>query len=158
MGAGYSRGQRVGEVIRGERWRGSPPSPVLGRAGSNLTSSRGKGFAGAVGGRGRGLLRPRDSSTPLRCARNDIWVEEGECVSVCARTTGGRAPTRDARTWECARGRGWVPAFARTREGNFHPNPPSSRGQAICEDNGWGVRRWLWGLRGSRCLLPRRGG
>ena len=85
---------REREVIRGERWRGSPPSPVFTRAGSNLPPSRGKGFVGA----GRAVREP-----PLR---------------------GGR--------WQ-----GWA---------------------AGLEGGGRGVRRRLWGLRGSRCLRLRRGG
>ena len=94
-GSPRSRGHGRGRLFAGNV-AGDHPAPVLTRAGSNLPSSRGKGFAGAVGGRGRGLLRPRDSSTPLRFARNDRCT--GEIVS-------GRE--------------GWVPASARTREGGL---------------------------------------
>ena len=49
----------------------------------------------------------RDSSTPLRSVRNDIWVEEGGWVPASARTREGHLGQR----------REWVPACARTRKG-----------------------------------------
>ena len=61
--------------------------------------SRGEGWAGAGDGRREG---GRDSSTSLRCARNDMW--------------GGLGRTRDG-AHSCSWGEGWIPACARTRDG-----------------------------------------
>ena len=53
----------------------------------------------------------------------------------------GRAPTRDAPTWECAGGEGWVPAFARTREGGFATTTRFFTPLRCVQNDMWGALR-----------------
>ena len=73
----------------------------------------------------------------------------------------GRATTRVAPTGAEGRGGGWVPACARTREGDEGDGflLPCSRGQALRGKNGWGGRCvrndiWLWAGTGDHKGRP----
>ena len=137
------------------RVRGSPPSPVFTRAGSNLPPSRGKGFVGAkwaiflvmTCGWRRGAQGGRGA-----------W-ERGMGPRIREDNGRGRGlhphpnlpPSR-------GKGGGWVPACARTTV--FQPRLRQSRGMGprMREDNGRGRVPTGGGLLNLRCGLGRKAG
>ena len=142
------------------RARGSPPSPVFTRAGSNLPLLKGEGICW----RGPGFFIVMTYS-------NDMW--KGGWVPACARTMGGGWVVREPRLRGEGEGVMATRFFTPLRcvqndmwEGRDGSPPPSSRGQDLdARTTGGGGRPPLrrgrmgvmrgWGTGGSRTALTR---
>ena len=108
------------------RVRGSPPSPVFTRAGSNLPPSRGKGFVGVE----RAIFLVMTCGWP-RCLRVARGHGKGGWVPACARTTGGGEVCTPILTFPHQGGR------EGNREGDGSPHPRGQReGEGANEGRG----------------------
>ena len=118
---------REGEVIRGERCRGSPPSPVFTRAGSNLPPLKGEGICGRSGRSGKGIAsatRFFDSAA----LRMTCWVRGQDGRPRGTPVRGSVQEGGDGSPHPRGHGRGRL--FV-GNVGGDHPHPPSSLGQAL---------------------------
>ena len=102
--------------------------------GSRPPSSRGQALCGNNGGRdgsphtrGQRGEGQQDSSAPLRCARNDMWVLGGWDGFPAAVFTGGMGPRPPSSRGQALRG---------NNGGRDGSRPPSSRGQDLRGNNG----------------------
>ena len=109
------------------------------------TGAEGRGGGGWVPA-WRGFLLPCSLGQALR--GNNGWGGRFVAFGMTFRSGRGRATTRVAPTGAEGRGGGWVPACARTREGDEGDGflLPCSRGQALRGNNGWGGRFVAFGM------------
>ena len=91
---------------------------------------------------------PQGGRDLLGQGEGEGWRQRREWVPAFARTTGG-----GGYSWGTLEG---ITPIPRLHEGRLITFPPQGGRDLLGQ--GEGVRRWLWGLRGSRCRRLRRGG